>query len=151
LLVETEKTPKKVCDIVFTARGKATTSPLAFETGSVSVKNAALAVLISSGTFAGAPVPLFGDFNWDSKVNALDFASFGQAWREYNASKTDLPIADLHTRANPTVTDPAQMLSTGDHKVDALDFAAFGLAWRQYNASLASSAKTTGAPKEGSH
>lgn len=155
LLVETEKTPKKVCDITFTARGKPTTSPLTFETGSVAVKNAALATLISAGTFANnTPVPLFGDLNWDSKVNALDFAAFGQAWREYNASKTDLPIADLNPRANTAITDPAQMLTDGakaNKKVDALDFADFGTAWRNYNKTLTSSAKTTEAPKEGSH
>jgi hypothetical protein len=124
---------KQVCSIVFTSRGRATTSTLNFEAG-VAVKDGTLAVMTSAGTFGTQQVPLFGDFNWDGKVNALDFALFGQAWRQYNATKTDKPFADLAPRSTPnTVTDPALMLSTGNSSVDALDFAAFGVAWRAYN------------------
>jgi hypothetical protein len=130
---DTATANKKVCDIVFTSRGRATTSTLAFEAG-VQVKDGSLAVLTSTGTFGSQQVPLFGDFNWDGKVNALDFALFGQAWREYNSTTVDKAFADLNPTSTPgTVTDPALMLSTGDNKVNALDFAKFALAWREYN------------------
>jgi hypothetical protein len=124
-------TTKKVCDVIFTARGRATTANVTFDT--VAVKDASLVTLVSAGTFAGAQVPLFGDFNWDGKVSALDFAVFAQAWREYNSTGTDKALADLNPRQDPTVTDPRTMLSTGDNKVNALDFSAFALAWREYN------------------
>lgn len=124
-------TSKKVCNIIFTARGRATTANVTFDT--VAVKDGSLVTLVSAGTFAGAQVPLFGDFNWDGKVSALDFSVFAQAWREYNASAADKPLADLNPRQDPTVTDPRAMLSTGDNKVNALDFSAFALAWREYN------------------
>lgn len=125
------KSTKKVCDIVFTARGRATGAEMSFDT--VAVKDGSLATLVSGGSFGGARAPLFGDLNWDGKVSALDFAVFAQAWREYNASHTDKPLADLHPRQDPTVTDPRAMLSLGDSVVNALDFSAFALAWREYN------------------
>jgi hypothetical protein len=145
LLTEEEKSPKKICDIVFTSRGKATVSLVNFEAG-VSVKDGALAELIGDGTYGSAQVPLFGDFTWDGTVNALDFAVFAQAWREYNATTADKALADLHDRAN-TSTDPAEMLSLGNNAVNALDFAQFALAWREYNKTLTTSAD---APREGS-
>ena len=125
------KTSKKVCDVIFTARGRPTAANIAFD--SVAVKDGNLVTLVNAGTFAGAQAPLFGDLNWDGKVSALDFAIFAQAWREYNASGADKPLADLNPRQDPTVTDPRAMLSTGDNKVNALDFSAFALAWREYN------------------
>jgi hypothetical protein len=150
---EAAKTTKHVCDIVFTSRGRATKDPVAFEAGSVSVKDASLAVLSNQGVFGTSQVPLFGDVNWDSKVNALDFAVFVQAWREYNQSgfTADKALADLAPRSTASgVIDPAEMLSsqTATPKaINALDFTDFVLSWREYNKTQTTAAPQT-APKE---
>ena len=121
---------------MFTSRGRATVAVVGFETGSVAVKDGTLNALVQQGTFnKGIQVPLFGDLNWDGAINALDFAVFAQAWREYNAAHTDKALADLYPRTN-TSTDPAQMLTDAtkaDKAITALDFSVFALAWREFN------------------
>jgi len=144
------KDPKHVCDIVFTSKGRATTGTVTFEAGSVTVKDGSLTVLTDQGAFSTAQVPKFGDLNWDNAINALDFATFVQAWREFNNSgMADYKaLADLSARStDPTIVDPDLMLSQGDDTINALDFADFVLSWREYNKTLTTAAS---ASKEGS-
>lgn len=142
---DAQKDPKHVCDIVFTSRGRATTAPVAFEAGSVTVKDGTLAVLTDQGAFSTAQVPLFGDFNWDNAIDPNDLFLFAQAWREYYATSPSpsKALADIAPRAtDPTVVDPAAMLSTGDDTVDPNDLFDFALAWREYY-----KAQSTAAPQ----
>jgi hypothetical protein len=147
---EAQTDPKHVCDIVFTAKGRPTTSSVVFEAASVTVKAGDLSVLSTQGAFSTAQVPKFGDLNWDNAVSALDFITFVQAWREYNQSgmQNYKALADLAARSSdPTVVDPDLMISQGDDAINALDFTDFVLAWREYNKTLTTAAS---APKEGS-
>lgn len=144
------KDPKHVCDIVFTSKGRPTTNTVTFEAGSVTVKDGSLAVLSSVGAFSTSQVPKFGDLNWDNTINALDFTTFVQAWREYNNSGLQdyKALADYSPRSSdPTIVDPDLMISQGDDAINALDFTDFVLAWREYNKAQTASAS---ASKEGS-
>jgi hypothetical protein len=134
------KTTKHVCDIVFTARGRPTTAPVTYEAQSISVKDANLNVLATTGTIAPRANPLFGDLDWKGDINALDFSLFAQAWRRYNATKQDLALADFYPLATGTGNDPNNDTSQGDRQVNALDFAKFAQAWRAYNQAHAGSA-----------
>ena len=124
---EAAKTTKHVCDIIFTSRGRATKDPVAFEANSVVVKDASLSVLASQGAFAGAQTPLFGDLNWDGKIDPGDYNIWRAAWR----LSRDVPLADLFpVLAGTTPNDPANAISVGDNSVNPGDYNAWRGAWK---------------------
>lgn len=124
---EAAKSTKHVCDIVFTSRGRATKDLLAFEAGSVAVKDASLAVLSDQGAFASAQAPLFGDLNWDSKIDPGDYNIWRASWK----LSRDVPLADLFpVVAGTTPNDPVNAISVGDNTVNPGDYNAWRGAWK---------------------
>ena len=80
LLTDEQKATKHVCDIVFTAKGRPTTSNINW--GEVAVKDGDLNVLVDQGTYGSARCPLFGDLDWDGAIGLRDFALFVAALRQ---------------------------------------------------------------------
>ncbi|MBM3956726.1 MAG: hypothetical protein FJ313_01575 [Gemmatimonadetes bacterium] len=142
LLKANTTAPKHICDVIFTAQGRPTARAIAFPAGTVAVRNADSALLGSDSSFAGAAVPLFGDLDWNTQVNALDLSLFAEAWRTSDTAGQALPLADLHPYAGGP--DPAQMTSTGNRLIDNRDLNALKAAWTEYNRTAAPAAARKG-------
>jgi hypothetical protein len=127
LLKDEEKDPKHVCNIVFTSKGRATAVPLAFGEGSVAVKDQALTVLASQGTFSGAANPVFGDLNWSGSIEFNDVLLMAEAWAIKSQRVAD--FADLHPTTGPDTL--AGKLSQGNGTIDFNDILALAWAWQK--------------------
>jgi len=120
-----------VCDIVFTSGGRATSEAIAYGAGTVSVKDQALTVLTTSGTFSGVAVPLYGDFNWNGQIDGGDFGLFAAAWSAYYDESNTLDFADI-APLNNNADDLNQRTSTPDGDITGQDFGLFAWAWNKY-------------------
>jgi len=123
---DAQKDPKHVCDIVFTAKGRATTTPLTFQANSITVKDGALADLNAQGSFATAQNPWLGDLDWDGDIGFSDFNLWLLCWQ----SKENRPMADLDPLLTGEATDPANAVSEGDDAITFGDFNAWLVAWQ---------------------
>lgn len=149
LLVDTEKTPKHVCNIVFTSKGRVTTEALAFQAGTVSVKDQALAQLTNQGTFSGTAAPKFGDVNWNGQIDGDDFGLFAATWSAYFGDPSiTLDFADL-APLNNDADSLTQRTSKSDGKITGQDLGMFAWAWNKFFAGTSKAPATAQANKEG--
>ena len=127
LLEDNDRDPKHVCDIVFTAHGRPTTSPLTLS--DVAIKDGDVNLIGDQSNFGNnVPCPLFGDLDWDGAIGIRDFALFVAALRQGdNPAWADLmPLA----QGSPQPSDPEHAVSAGDGAVGIADFAAWVMALR---------------------
>jgi len=130
LLTATSQTTKHVCDILFTSVGRATTLPIAFEPGSVSVKDQGLNSLTTTGQVVVANNK-YGDVDFSGAINALDALSLVAAWRQFaSAPGTPLPAFDVAPIQGGGPPNPDTSLSQGDGQINAMDYLSLIAAWR---------------------
>jgi len=128
LLTEEAKSPKEVCKIVFTSRGRATTVPLAFEAGSVSAKDGEAAELPITGSFTGTSAAIFGDLNWDGLITVADLSLWLAARSVSRTTGIPRAFADLAPLApGSNAADPANALTdaTAAAGITVQDLSAF--------------------------
>lgn len=130
----------RVCDIVFTSRGRATTAAVTFDATNASVKDGALNVISAPTSFSGTSNPTLGDLNWDGAVTTKDFGFWLQAFRQGG----DLPFADVFPLASGSLSDPANAVSQGNDGITTKDFAAWLQAWRALSSTSAATAAAEG-------
>lgn len=130
----------KVCDIVFTSRGRATTAQVAFDAANASVKDGSLNVISAPPAFSGTNQPKLGDLNWDDLVTTKDFGFWLQAFRQGG----DLPFADIFPLASGSLSDPANAISKGNDGITTKDFGAWLQAWRALSTTGAAPAAAEG-------
>lgn len=130
LLTATSQTTKHVCDILFTSVGRATTLPITFEPGSVSVKDQSLYSLTTTGRVIVAN-NRYGDVDFSGAINALDALSLVAAWRQFaSAPGTPLPAFDIAPIQGGGTPNPDTSLSQGDGQINAMDYLTLIASWR---------------------
>lgn len=132
LLKAESKNSKHVCDIVFTSTGRATTAPIAFQSGTVSVKDGNLASLTTTGRVVVANNK-YGDVDFSGAINATDLITLAAAWRQFASGPTQpLPVFDIAPIQGGGPPNPDTSLSQGDGQINFMDLAALAASWRAW-------------------